>query len=67
MVQLKLKQILEKKKVSRYRLQFLTNINYPRINQLYKNEAKNISFEEIDILTTVLDCTISDLIEKKSK
>lgn len=65
MVQLKLKEILEKKKVSRYRLQLLTNLNYPRINQLYKNTAKNISFEEIDILTNVLDCSISDLIEKK--
>ena len=59
------KEILEKKKVSRYRLQLLTNLNYPRVNQLYKNTAKNISFEEIDILTNVLDCSISDLIEKK--
>ena len=65
MVQLKLKEILEKKKVSRYRLQLLTNLNYPRVNQLYKNKKKNISFEEIDILTNVLDCSISDLIEKK--
>ncbi|MCI8411203.1 MAG: helix-turn-helix transcriptional regulator [Clostridia bacterium] len=65
MVQLKLKEILEKKKVSRYRLQLLTNLNYPRINQLYKNTAKNISFEEIDILTNVLECSINDLIEKK--
>ncbi|MCI8470269.1 MAG: helix-turn-helix transcriptional regulator [Clostridia bacterium] len=64
MVQLKLKEILEKKKVSRYRLQLLTNLNYPRINQLYKNTAKNISFEEIEILTDVLDCSIADLIEK---
>lgn len=64
MVQLKLKEILEKKKVSRYRLQLLMNLNYPRINQLYKNTAKNISFEEIEILTDVLDCSIADLIEK---
>ena len=65
MVQLKLKEILEKKKVSRYRLQLLTNLNYPRVNQLYKNTAKNISFEELATLTNVLDCSISDLIEKK--
>ena len=64
MVQLKLKEILEKKKVSRYRLQLLTNLNYPKNNQLYKNTAKNISFEEIEILTDVLDCSIADLIEK---
>ena len=65
MIQLKLKEILEKKKISRYRLQFLTKMNYPRINQLYKNTAKNISFEELDVLTTVLECSISDLIEKR--
>ena len=65
MVQLKLKEILEQKKISRYRLQLLTKLNYPRINQLYKNTAKNISFEEIDILTTVLNCSVSDLIESK--
>lgn len=66
MVSLKLKELLDKKKISRYRLQLLTNLNYPRINQLYKNTAKNISFEELDILTTVLNCSISDLIEKKN-
>lgn len=63
MVQLKLKEILEKKNISRYRLQLLTKLNYPRINQLYKNTAKNISFEELDILTTVLNCSVADLIE----
>ncbi len=65
MVRLKLKEILKEKNISRYRLQFLTNLNYPRINQLYKNTAKNISFEELDILSTVLNCSISDLIEKR--
>lgn len=65
MVKLKLNEILEKKKISRYRLQFLTNLNYPRINQLYKNTAKNISLDEIDILTSILQCPISDLFEKE--
>lgn len=50
MIQLKLKEILEEKKIRRYKLQFLTNLNYHRINQLYKNTAKNISFEELEIL-----------------
>lgn len=64
MVQLKLKELLQEKHISRYRLQLMTNLNYPRINQLYKNNAKNISFEEIDILTTVLNCSVSELLEK---
>mgnify|MGYP002549040856 CR=1 FL=1 len=65
MVQLKLKELLQRKNMSRYELQKLTSLNYPRINQLYKNEAKNISFIELDILTKVLNCSISDLIDKK--
>ena len=67
MVILKLKEVLEEKKISRYRLQLLTNFNYSRINQLYKNTAKNISLDELDILTKVLECSISDLLEKKSE
>lgn len=65
MVQLKLKEILQKDNISRYELQKITGLNYPRINQLYKNEAKNISFIELDILTNALKCSISDLISKK--
>lgn len=65
MVRLKLKELLEKNNMSRYELQKLTALNYPRINQLYKNEAKNISLVEIDILTKVLRCSVSDLIDKK--
>lgn len=65
MIQLKLKEILQKKDISRYELQKLTSLNYPRINQLYKNEAKNISFAELEVLTNVLKCSISDLIEKE--
>ena len=65
MVQLKLKEILQKDNISRYELQKRTGLKYPRINQLYKNEAKNISFIELDILTNALKCSISDLISKK--
>ena len=64
MVRLKLKEILDEKNLSRYELQKRTGLNYPRVNQLYKGEAKNISFFELDILTNVLNCSISDLISK---
>jgi len=65
MIELNLKEILDEKKISRYKLQLSTNLNYPRINQLYKKQAKNISFEELDVLTTTLNCTVSDLLVKK--
>lgn len=63
MIKLRLDTILKEKNISRYKLQFLTNINYPRITKLYNNTAANITFEELDVLTRVLDCSISDLFE----
>ncbi len=66
MVELRLEEILKEKKISRYKLQFLTHINYPRVNQLYKNIAKNISFEEIEKLTNALDCSITDLFKERA-
>lgn len=62
MVSLNLENLLKQQNISRYELQKRTGFNYPRINQLYKNEAKNISFVEIDVLTKVLKCSVSDLI-----
>lgn len=66
MVELRLKEILKEKNISRYKLQFLTQINYPRVNQLYKNNAKNISFEEIEKLINALDCSITDLFKESA-
>ena len=64
MVKLRLKEILDEQNMSRYELQKRTGLNYPRVNQLYNGKAKNISFSELDILTNVLNCSISDLIIK---
>lgn len=64
MVKLRLKEILDEQNMSRYELQKRTGLNYPRVNQLYNNAAKNISLFEIDLLTNVLNCSITDLISK---
>ena len=66
MVEWRFEEMLKEKKISRYKLQSLTHINYPRVNQLYKNIAKNISFEEIEKLTNALDCSITDLFKEKA-
>ena len=64
MVKLRLKEILDEQNMSRYELQKRTGLNYPRVNQLYNNAAKNISLFEIDLLTNVLNCSITNLISK---
>lgn len=65
MIELKLKEILEQRKINRYILQLCININYPRINQLYNKKEKNISFEESDGVTAVLNCSVEDLLVKE--
>ena len=56
MIIFKIKDLLEKNDISRYKLQKLTNWNYKRIN---------ISTEELDKLCERFKCKISDLIEYK--
>ena len=64
MVRVELKSLLEKEKMSRYRLQQITNWNYRRINALYSSNIKYITLEEIEVLTSIFKCTISDLIKQ---
>ena len=65
MIVFKIRELLEKKAITRYKLQKITNWNYKRINAFYFGRVKNISVEEIDKLCEVLECDISDLIERK--
>ena len=65
MIIFKIKDLLEKNDISRYKLQQLTNWNYKRINAYYKGEVVNITIEELDKLCEIFKCKISDIIEYK--
>lgn len=59
----KIKEQLEKKQISRYKLQQLTNWNYKRINAFYKGTVVEIKVEELEAFCKIFKCKIGDLIE----
>ena len=47
MIKINIDILMEKKNISRYKLQQLTNWNYKRINALYFSKVKYLTLEEI--------------------
>lgn len=68
MVIFKVKELLEKNKISRYKLRQYTNLSYDRVNDYYFGRVKSIKIEEIEQLCNIFDCKIQDIVEfKKDK
>lgn len=68
MVVFKVKELLEKNKISRYKLRQYTNLSYDRVNDYYFGRVKSIKIEEIEKLCSIFECNIEDLIQyKKNK
>lgn len=63
-----LKELLDKKHMSRNKLCNLTATNYDLINRYYNNKVIRIDLDIIARICYVLDCYVNDLIkyEKKS-
>ena len=59
----KIKEQLENNRMSRYKLQQVTNWNYKRINAFYKGDVIEIKVEELETLCKIFKCKIGDLIE----
>lgn len=65
MIKFKVKKLLEKNKMSRYKLRQYTNFTYERVNDYYFGRVKSIKTEELDLLCKIFNCKISDIIEYK--
>lgn len=65
MIKFKIKELLEKNKMSRYKLRMYSDFTYERVNQFYFGTAKSVKTEELEILCEIFNCNISDLIEYK--
>lgn len=65
MVIFKIKDILDKKKMSRYKMRQYTGFSYTRVNDYYFGRVKDIKTSEIEILCKLFDCKIQDIIEYK--
>ena len=65
MVTFKVKELLAKNKMSRYKLEQYTSLSYERVNDYYFNRVKSVKVKEIQELCEVFNCNVQDLIEYK--
>lgn len=59
----KLKDVLDSKNITRYRLSRITNIRYDTICNYCNGNVTLINIEYLKIFCNVLDCNINDIIE----
>lgn len=64
-VELKVKDIMEKKHITRNKLAVLTGAKYNVIDRYYNSELARIDLDVIARICYVLDCDISDIIKYK--
>lgn len=68
MVIFKVKELLAKNKMSRYKLRQYTSLSYERVNDYYFGRVKAIKVEELEELCNVFNCNTQDIVEfKKNK
>ena len=67
MIKFKVKEMLEKQKLSRYKLRQYTSLSYERVNDYYFGRVKAIKVEELEELCKLFNCEIQDIIEFKKK
>ena len=65
MIEFKLKELLEKHKMSRYKLRQYSTLSYERINDYYFGRVKSIKTEELEQFCDIFKCNIQDIIEYK--
>lgn len=67
MIVFKIKDLLEKNKISRYKMRIYLDWNYKRVNDYYFARVKDIKTSEIEQLCELFKCNINDLFEYKKK
>lgn len=64
MMYFKIKELLEKNKMSRYKLEQYTSLSYRRINDYYFNRVEFIKVEELEELCNLFNCNTQDIVWK---
>ena len=62
---IRLKEILQKKGISRNKLCSLVGANYDLINRYYNNSISRVDLDIISRFCYVLNCNINDILEYK--
>lgn len=64
MVRLRVLEILEEQNRTKYWLFKQMDLSYQNFNRMVTNQTSSIRFENLDTLSTILNCTVGDLFEK---
>lgn len=64
MVRLRILEILNEQGHTKYWLFKQMGLSYQNFNRMVKNETRSIRFENLDMLSDILDCPVGDLFEK---
>ena len=64
-IEFKLQSVLDKRKMSKYKLSTITNIRYDTICNYCKSKVTLINVEYLKIFCNVLNCKIGDIMEYK--
>ena len=64
MVRLRILEILEEQNHTKYWLFKQMDLSYQNFNRMVKNETRSIRYENLDVLSTILNCPVGDLFEK---
>ena len=64
MVKLRILEILESQNHTKYWLFKQLDLSYQNFNRIVNNETSSIRFENLDKLSTILNCPVGDLFEK---
>ena len=63
MVRIRLKVLLAELEITQQELAAMTGIKQPIISSYCRNQAKNLSLDNIDVICKVLHCRIDQLLE----
>lgn len=64
MVRLRILEILDKQGHTKYWLYKQMDLSYQNFNRMITNKTSSIRFDNLDRLSTILDCPVGELFEK---
>jgi len=64
MVRLRVLEILQEQNHTKYWLFKQMNLSYQNFNRMVTNQTASIRYENLDTLSTILNCPVGDLFEK---
>lgn len=67
MVVFKVRELLKKNNMSRYKLEQYTSLSKLRVNDYYFGRVQFIKTDELEQLCDVFNCEIQDIVEVKRK